>query len=231
MFLADLHVHTNWSDGTLSLREVVDLYGERGFGAIAVTDHLCEEKTFLGRAARLLGRTLTRSTLPAYYKELREEAARAFDQYGMILLPGLELTKNSLSAKDSAHILAIGRETATPADLDVADAARLIRAEGALAIAAHPVHTRRVEPQTYAIWSRRHELATAFDAWEVASGPYFFDEVAASRLPKIASSDLHHRRQITSWKTELDCELHPEAILDAVRRQEVRFRFYSAEVA
>ncbi|NJM10303.1 MAG: PHP domain-containing protein, partial [Bdellovibrionaceae bacterium] len=39
MFLADLHVHSNFSDGHLSISELVDFYGQRGFGAIAVTDH------------------------------------------------------------------------------------------------------------------------------------------------------------------------------------------------
>ena len=36
MFLADFHVHTTWSDGKLSIAEVVDLFGKRGFGAIAI---------------------------------------------------------------------------------------------------------------------------------------------------------------------------------------------------
>jgi hypothetical protein len=43
----------------------------------------------------------------------------------------------------------------------------------------------------------------------------------------IANSDLHRRRQITSWKTVVRSEAHPEAVLDAIRRQDVRFRFFS----
>ena len=45
-------------------------------------------------------------------------------------------------------------------------------------------------------------------------------------FPKIASSDLHVARQMTSWKTVLDCERHPEAILDAIRKQKLSFSFY-----
>jgi len=38
--LADLHIHTTFSDGALPLEDVVKLYGESGFDVIAVTDHL-----------------------------------------------------------------------------------------------------------------------------------------------------------------------------------------------
>ena len=39
--LCDFHVHTQWSDGRMSVREVVDLYGRTGrFDVIAITDHI-----------------------------------------------------------------------------------------------------------------------------------------------------------------------------------------------
>jgi predicted metal-dependent phosphoesterase TrpH len=37
--LCELHAHTTWSNGALSLRELVDLYGRSGFDVLAVTDH------------------------------------------------------------------------------------------------------------------------------------------------------------------------------------------------
>ena len=46
--LCDFHVHTTWSDGRLSLREVVDLYGQTGrFDVIAITDHILMERDLL----------------------------------------------------------------------------------------------------------------------------------------------------------------------------------------
>jgi predicted metal-dependent phosphoesterase TrpH len=225
MFLADFHMHSNASDGKLSMRELVDLYGERGFGAIAITDHLCDA-TLLGKASRYLNLSLSKERFPAYVAAIREEAARAWEEYEMVVLPGFELTKNTLSNHRSAHVLALGLESYVDPALDVADIARAIRAQGGLAIAAHPVSTRKFEKQTYHLWDRRGELRNAFDAWEVASGPHLFDEVLQSGLPLIASSDLHHRKQMTSWKTVLECERHPEAIMDAIRRQELRFHFY-----
>lgn len=227
MFLADFHVHTNFSDGKHPIRDVVDAFGRRGFGAIAITDHLCERHSFLGHGARLLNRTLTPENFPIYLKTVHEEAARAWDQYKMVLIPGFELTKNYLSNDRSAHLLGLGISRFIPADGDLVDLARAIRTQGALAIGAHPVNTRKTEKQTYGLWHRRDELTAELDAWEVASGPYLFDEVLHTRLPKIASSDLHGLKQMSSWKTVLDCERHPEAILDAIRRQEISFEFYS----
>ncbi len=43
----------------------------------------------------------------------------------------------------------------------------------------------------------------------------------------IASSDLHHPRQITSWKSAMRCERSVPAILEAIRAQELSFAFYS----
>jgi predicted Zn-dependent protease len=93
-------------------------------------------------------------------------------------------------------------------------------------VAAHPVSTRRLEPQTYYLWSRRDELRAEIDAWEVASGAYLFEEVQKSGLPMVASSDFHRPRQINSFKTVFNCERNPEAILDAIRSQELSFQFY-----
>jgi predicted metal-dependent phosphoesterase TrpH len=226
MFLADFHLHTNQSDGKLSLSELIDLCGQRGFGAIAVTDHLCERKSVLGKAARYLGCSLTEETFQPHMEEIAEEADRAWRQYRMRVLPGFEITKNSVSNHRSAHVLALGISTYIDPNLEIPELCRAIRAAGGLAIAAHPVSTRRMEKQTYHLWDRRHELAQEFDVWEVASGPHLFPEVLHSGLPMIANSDLHLPGQISSWKTVLHCERHPEAILEAIRRQDVQFSFY-----
>jgi len=229
MWLADFHMHSTFSDGKLSIPELVDMYGSRGFGAIAITDHLCEEESVIGIAARYIGNTLTRASFPLYMEILKSEKERAWKQYRMVVIPGFELTKNSPLNSRSAHILGLGIDQFIPADGDVVDLARAVRAQGALAIAAHPVSTRKMEKQTYQLWDRKEELRDELDAWEVASGPYLFDEVLRSGLPMIASSDLHRPAQITSWKTKLDCERHPEAILQAIKKQEISFDFYHGE--
>lgn len=226
MFLADLHVHSNFSDGQMSIPELVDFYGSRGFGAIGITDHICEDRTFLGLAAGYLKLSLSEATFPLYMEILKSEAARAKRDYDMVVIPGFELSKNSWFNHRSAHILGLGISEFMTADGDIKDLARAIRAQGALAIAAHPVSTRKLEPQTYHLWNRREELKNEFDAWEVASGPHFFHEVHESGLPLIATSDLHRANQIESWKTQFHCERTQEAIFKAIRNQELQFTFY-----
>ncbi|PIS10631.1 MAG: phosphotransferase [Bdellovibrio sp. CG10_big_fil_rev_8_21_14_0_10_47_8] len=226
MWLADLHVHSSFSDGKMSIPELVDFYGQKGFGCIAVTDHVCEEKSFIGKAASYLNQCMDRERFPAYLDLLTHEARRAKETYNMVVIPGFELSKNSISNHRSAHILGIGISRYMSADGDPVDLARAIRNQGGLAIVAHPVSTRSWEPQTYYLWSRRKELALEFDAWEVASGKHLFHEVLASGLPMIATSDLHQPRQVNSWKTQFRCDRNQESILEAIRKQELNFVFY-----
>jgi predicted metal-dependent phosphoesterase TrpH len=52
--LCDFHTHSTWSDGRLSIRELVDLYGETGcFDVIAITDHILRKNDVLAKAARI----------------------------------------------------------------------------------------------------------------------------------------------------------------------------------
>lgn len=225
-FLVDLHMHSTFSDGKLSIPELVDLFGARGFGAIAITDHLCDNRTVLGKTAHVLNRTLTAATFPLYQQILKSEAQRAWEQYRMVLIPGIEITKNSVANSRSAHVLALGVDQWISADLDVFTMVDRIHDLGGLAIAAHPVPTNKLELQTHFLWDQREALAGKIDAWEVASGDKLFREVVRSNLPKIANSDLHHPRQIESWKTLVSCERHAQTVLQAIKDQQVEFCFY-----
>ena len=227
MFLADFHIHSNFSDGVLSISEIVDFYGDRGFGAIAITDHLCEEKSPLGRAAAYLGRTLTRQSFDEYQETLKREAKRAWNQYKMLVIPGAEITKNSLFNHRAAHIVALGTTDWISADQDFKDIAREIRNNGGFAVAAHPLapHTQRNKP--YYLWDQRSELTDEFDAWEVTYHEHLLKEVVESDLVKIASSDLHKPEQIESWKTILCCARDQNEIFKAIRLHETQFHFYS----
>lgn len=224
--MCDFHIHSTFSDGRLTIPQLVDYYGQRGFGAIAITDHLCEQNSFLGKTAKLLDRTLTPENFDNYIDTIKQEFERALRQYKMLVIPGYELTKNSLLNHRSAHMVVLGVEKFLQADQDVKALLTQVRDLGGISIAAHPVNTENFEPQTYFLWSQREELKSYFDAWEVASGPVIFNQVLHSGLPMIASSDLHHPRQISSWKTHIRTERSKEAIFEAIREQKLEFKFF-----
>ncbi len=43
--LADLHIHSTFSDGSVEVEKIVKTYGEAGFDVIAVTDHLFDTQS------------------------------------------------------------------------------------------------------------------------------------------------------------------------------------------
>lgn len=226
MFLCDFHIHSNYSDGKLSVSEIVDFYGERNFGAIAITDHLCEFNTLLGKSALYLQKTLVKNRYKQYIQDILREGQRAKLLYDMVVIPGVEFTKNSFSHKDSAHIVGLGLFDFIDPDLSVEKIIDRIHYQRGVAIAAHPVPTRKIEPQTYHLWHNRDYLADKIDAWEVASGSYLFDEVYESGLPMLANSDLHHPRQMSSWKTLMDGPRNMENILAGIKAQSLNFTYY-----
>jgi hypothetical protein len=227
MLLSDFHVHTNWSDGKHSIAEIIDIYGSRGFGVIAITDHVCETKSFMGVAAHWLNRSLTKERFKDYIQMIEQESARAWKQYRMLVLPGVEITKNALRSQKSAHILGLGVRTWIDPDQEISLILKDIRAQGGVTVAAHPVFT--LDPSyipTLQLWRDRQSLSELVDAWEVASGHTLFDEVFKSGLPMLANSDLHHVKQIRSWKTMIDCRKTENAVLRSIKSQDVSFTFY-----
>ncbi len=226
MFLCDFHMHSVNSDGRLSVAQLVDYYGQRGFGAIAVTDHLCETQTFLGQSAHFLQKTVLRNQFSRYLNEIQIEAERARRLYNMLLIPGIEFTKNSFSHKDSAHIVGLGVNEFIDPDDSVDTIIERVHQQGGLAIAAHPVSTRKIEPQTYHLWYNRDRLSTKIDAWEVASGAHMFPEVFESGLPMIANSDLHHPRQMSSWKTVMQGPRTWDNVYQSIKHQDLNFTYF-----
>src|SRR5712692_8548302 len=91
--LCELHAHTTWSDGSLTVRELCDLYGRRGFDVLAVTDHAPREP-----------RQIDAGNLA----EVEAEAIRARELYDLLVIPGIELTYDDPDPLRAAHVVAVG---------------------------------------------------------------------------------------------------------------------------
>ena len=223
--LCDFHVHTQWSDGKLSLAEVVDLYGSTGkFDVIAITDHILMKKDLLARAARLasLGRRnygVREEDFEAYLEDIRSEARRALRQYGMLVIPGAEITQNRLRGKKNSHIIALDIAKYVSADQPADDILREIRRQGALSIACHPHHrtTRRIEISTCYLWDHRDELSDLVDVWEAGNRDDLFSVTSLKHFPYVANSDFHKPKHLYSWKTLVRSEKNWPAVKQALR--------------
>lgn len=212
--LCDFHVHTTWSDGRLSLADTVDLYGRMGrFDVIAITDHILMKRDLLARAGRMatLGRerfSVEEQHFAEYLEDVGRQAERARREYGLLVIPGAEITQNRVRAKLNSHIIALGIREWISADQPADDILREIRRQHALSIACHPHHrtTRRVEVNTCYLWDHRKRLADLVDVWEAANRDDLFSVTSLKHYPYVASSDFHKPKHLYSWKTLLRCQ-------------------------
>jgi predicted metal-dependent phosphoesterase TrpH len=223
--LCDFHVHTRWSDGRLSIREVVDLYGKtKRFDVIAITDHILMKRDLFARAGRLatLGRrefSVTEAQFQAYLDDIQAEAARGKKLYDLLVIPGAEITQNHLRSKKNSHIVALNIREYITADQTAEEILREIRRQEALSIACHPHHrtTRRFEISTCYLWEHRKRLVDLVDVWEAANRDDLFSVTSLKHYPYVANSDFHKPKHLYSWKTLLRCEKNWEAIARALR--------------
>jgi hypothetical protein len=217
MLLCDFHIHTTWSDGVVELPEVVDIYGQAGFDVIAVTDHVYNSDSTIGAWADRLNKTISGENFPSYMDALRAEADRAMERYGMLLIPGVEITKNYLSQEASAHVLLLDVRKYVSADLPWPEVFREARGQGALLVACHPHYTDHEIHDTLYFWNHRQKYAPYFDAWEVANRTDLFSVVSLSNYPILANSDFHKAQHLYSWKTLLPCRKNVEAVKECIR--------------
>ncbi len=215
--LCDFHIHTTWSDGSVDLPDAVDIYGQAGFDVIAITDHVYNRDSAIGALANRLNKAVSEENFPLYMEALRYEAGRAMARYGMLLIPGVEVTKDYLSRDDSAHVLLLGLGKYVSADLPWPDVFREARSQDAVVVACHPHYTDHEMHDTLYFWNHREEYAPYFDAWEVANRNDLFSVVSLSNYPILANGDFHKAQHLYSWKTLLPCEKDLESVKECIR--------------
>jgi predicted metal-dependent phosphoesterase TrpH len=214
--LCELHAHTTWSDGELTLRELVDLYGRVGFDVLCVTDHVLRSAD----PWRVPESCVHEASFAAYVAAIDVESERARALYGMLVVPGLELTHNHREPDLSAHALAIGLRRFVSPDLGLVGALMAAREAGAALIAAHP-HGPEEDPvpgrTTRRFWREWDTLAPLvhrvelFNRWDV------YGLAATGELPAVASGDTHASEHLSSWKTLVPCEQDERALVSHLR--------------
>ena len=221
MLLCDFHIHSNYSDGKLSVPEIIDFYGEHGFDCICITDHLADPKRLIGKLSELANLTLGQEQVEEYFAVIERERQRAWRRYKMLVMTGIEFNKDGYTRKTSAHLLGIDLKSPIDASRDIPELIAEIHSQGGLAVASHP-HIMKSEwgKNTLYFWENQEKYAPLLDAWEIANRNNIFNDVGLKRLPFIANSDFHKPKHIYSWKTLIYCEKDPEAIKDCVRRNE-----------
>ena len=218
MLLCDFHVHTTYSDGALPLPEVVDLFGRSGHDVIAITDHIVNRDNGLGKIAHAMRRSLDPESWKRYRDEIDREADRAWRSYGMLVLPGAELTRNTINRDTSVHVLALGLGEYMPADGDPIEMLKEVRARGAVSVACHPHEMSEFYANTWYLWNRRRIVEKLVDLWEVGCRWDLFPVVSREKLPHLANSDFHRPEHLYAWKTLLRAEKTVAGVLAALRR-------------
>lgn len=200
------------------MRRVVELYGQAGFDVIAITDHVVNGDSSIGMLANRFRFSVTENNFGEYMSELKSECERAWEKYEMLVLPGIEISKNYLSSDKSAHILVIDIKDFIPAGLSCEKIFLEAKKQDALTIACHPHHmSPRTDRDTLFLWNNRDKYAKYIDAWEIANRDDVFNVISLKRYPYIANSDFHRARHLYSWKTLLNCEKDAGSVKNCIR--------------
>jgi len=206
--LCELHAHTTWSDGALTVRELVDLHGRAGFDVLAVTDHTA------------LFDHVGKREFPAYLAEVEAEAERARHLYGLLVIPGLELTHEEVDPSRSGHAVAVGLRSFVGVRDGLEPALRAARAHGAALVAAHPYPVAEAGTSsrgTGAFNAEPERWAPLVDRFELFNRETLFRWVAEAGLPTVANGDFHVPAHLGGWKTLLPCAREEQAVVDYLR--------------
>lgn len=197
---------------------MVDLFGQAGFDVIAITDHVVNGDSLIGKLAHRFRFTVTEKNFNEYIENIRYEANRALNKYGMLVIPGVEISKNYISSDRSAHILIIDMKEFIPACESYESIFLEAKRQNALVVACHPHHIKGEIRNTLYLWNNRNKYAKYIDAWEIANRDDVFNVVSLKKYPYIANSDFHKPRHLYSWKTLLNCEKNVESVKNCIKQ-------------
>lgn len=167
----------------------------------------------------LLFSSIEEATYPLYLAEVEREAARAWRTYGLLVVPGLELTFNDPEPVMAAHAVAIGLREFISVDDGIADAMRSAAEAGAAIVAAHPNadEPESVRGRLTKRFSRDTGLRELAHRFELFNRRQLFGWVADAGLPAVASGDFHTPEHLVGWKTLLPSMHDEQAVVGYLR--------------
>jgi 3',5'-nucleoside bisphosphate phosphatase len=218
--LCELHAHTRWSDGSLSIGELVDLHGRRGVDVLCVTDHVVRSDDPWREVEGVELRAVEEETWGRYLAEIEHEGGRARAVYGMLVVPGLELTFNDHDPAEAAHAVAVGLRTFVSVEGGIADAMRNAAAAGAAIVAAHPFE--RTDSTDSALrltcgFAENPRLRGLAHRFELFNRSNLFRWIADEGLPAVAGGDFHRPEHLAGWRTLVPCAASEEALVEYLR--------------
>ncbi len=228
--LTDLHIHTTFSDGTIPIEEVVKIYGEAHFDAIAITDHLFDTQS--PRSLELYDEGKSIKDLKGYFRKIEEVSHWAKEAYDLLVIPGLEIC----NLVEDYHILGIDLKEAINPNRNADGVIQEIHHQGGLAIASHPhlklsyfIEDDKVSIRNHPLhlWKHREKYLDKLDAWEIANREDLFTVVSLEHLPFVANSDFHERHHLAAWKSLILAEKQRESIKQAILQRKLSLFFFN----
>jgi hypothetical protein len=210
--LCELHAHTRWSDGELSVRDLIDLHGRLGYDVLCITDHARRDDRAIDESAHVGA-----SRFDGYLDEVAREGRRAWSRYGMLVLAGLELTFEADDDESSAHAVAVGLHERVVVEPPFERTLRRAEAAGAALIAAHPDGPGQSSGRATKAWSLRPELRGLVHRFELFNRTTMYGWVAEEGLPAVANGDVHVPEHVDGWKTLIPCAKAPDVVVAYLR--------------
>ena len=209
---------------------IVKIYGEAGFDAIAITDHLFDSQSPRSRELREEGKSVI--DVNAYFHAIGEVARWAKETYDLLVIPGLEIC----NLPEDYHILGIDLKEPINPNQGAEGVIEEIHRQGGLAIASHP-HLKlsyflqgdntSIQRHPLHIWKHRKRYSEKLDAWEIANREDLFPMIGLERLPFVASSDFHEPRHLTSWKSLIFAEKQKDSVKESILQKKISLFFFN----
>jgi 3',5'-nucleoside bisphosphate phosphatase len=136
----------------------------------------------------------------------------------MLVIPGVEISKNYISQDESAHFLVLDIKEFIPACMTCEEIFIEAKKQNALIVVCHPHNTSDpMTKDTLFLWNNREKYAKYIDAWEIANRDDVFNVISLKKYPYIANSDFHKPRHLYSWKTLLNCKKDTDVVKSCIR--------------